>query len=285
MFMRSLPKALAALLAAPILLSQSTPKPFQAQSSSSISFTGGKEGEQAIDITNVAYDVTGDSVPGRPPGSRLVTRVTTKSKQILGDKGLESQVSIEAWPLGTDLKQKPLYALSIEGMEARSVDSDLWVVDRSVDGNAPWYSVYRMGNGQRLFDTYVDLLRFTVSRADGTNRYAGLEVPPDDAADTRLKDPHVVAMVSYASAGKIIREVLLTCADEKRAALLRSYDDTTRTLALVERQGGRDLRITFEDDYPSAPRTTVVAIPILHDDLDPAHAQLPPGLKAAAWKR
>jgi len=291
MLMRRLSKAVGTALLAPVLMAQpakkaeALPKAFRDQSASSITFNGGKEGEQSIDITNVAYDVTGDSVAGRPRGSRLVTRVTTRQKEILGDKGLDSTVSIEAWPLGVDLKQKPLYAISITGMNARSVDGDLWVIDRAVDGNSPWYSVYKMGTGQHLLDTYVEMLRFTVSRADGSGRYAGLEVPPDNTADARLKDPHVVAVLSYASSARVIREVLITCTDEKRAQLLRSYDDTTRTVTLVERQGGRDLRITFEDNYPSPPRTTVVTIPVGNDDLDVAHAQLPVGLKAGVWKR
>ncbi len=258
--------------------------PFKAQSTSSISYTGGKEGYREVAITNVAYDVTGDSVSGRPFGSRLVLRTTTDSKFTVGDEGTESTVTIEAWPLGSDLKQKPLYTLKAPGVGARTVDGSLWLVDRTL-GEVFWWSAYRVGTGEHLFDTYVDLVRFTVSRADGSARYAGLEVPPDNAEDKRLKEPHVVAVLSFASDEKVIREVLITCADATRATLLRSYPDTTRTLKLVERPGGRDLRITFEDNYPSAPRTTVVSIPIVKDDLDAAHAQLPPGVRAANWRR
>jgi hypothetical protein len=282
----------AILLAAPLLFAQparknadALPKPFQAQSFSSISYSGGNEGEQTVEITNVAYDVSGDSVPGRPRGSRLVLRTSVHSKQVVGDEGIESTVTLEAWPLGIDLKQKPLYALTVPGTGARTLDVGIWLVDRSLDGDATWYSVYKLGNGQHLFDTYVDLLRFTVSRADGTSRYAGLEVPPDDATDSRLKEPHSVAVLIYASDEKVIREVLITCTDTNRAALLRSYADSTRTLTLVERPGSRDLRITFDDNYPSPPRTTLVSIPIVKDDLDVAHAQLPPGLRAVVWKR
>lgn len=283
----------AALLAVPALLAQlpagknavALTKPFRDQASSSISYTGGKDGEQTVDIVNVAYDVTGDSVPGRPAGSHLVLRTSTHSKQIVGDEGIESTVTLEAWPLGQDLKQKPLYALTMPGIEARTLDAALWLVDRSLDGDVSWWSVYRLGTGQHLFDTYVDLLRFTVSRADGSGRYAGLEVPPDDAADARLKEPHVVGVLTYASAEKVIREALITCADTTRARLLRSYADTTRTLTLVERPAGREIRIAFEDNYPSPPRTTVASIPIANDDLDIAHAQLAPGLRAVAWRR
>lgn len=260
-------------------------KPFQAQSSSSITYSGGKEGEQNVDITNVSYDVTGDSVPGRPRGSRMVLRTTTRSKWIVGDEGIDSKVTVETWPLGIDLKQKPLYTLTVPGRGARTLDLGILLVDRSDDGDVFWWSVYKLGTGQHLFDTYVELLHFTVSRADGTDRYAGLEVPPDDATDARLKEPHAVAVLAYASDEKVMREVLITCADTTRATLLRSYADTTRTLSLVDRPNGREIRIAFEDNYPSPPNPTVLSIPIVKDDLDVAHAQLPAGMRVAVWKR
>jgi hypothetical protein len=281
------------LLAVPALFSQppasknadAIKKPFQDRSTSSISYSGGKDGEQTVEVTNVAYEVSGDSVNGRPRASRLVLRTSTHSKQVVGDMGIEAAVTIEAWPLGGDLKRKALYAVTIPGIGARTLDGDLWLVDRSLDGDVPWWSVYQLGTGQHLFDTYVNLLRFTVSRADGSPRYAGFEVPPDDTADARLKEPHVVGVLTYASTGKVIREVLITCADATRARLLRAYEDTTRTVTLVERPAGREIRLAFEDSYPSPPRTTVVSIPIAADDLDVSHAQLPPGMRAAAWKR
>jgi hypothetical protein len=260
-------------------------KPFQSQASSSITYTGGKDGDQNVEITNYAFDITGDSVPGRPRGSRLTLRTTTHSKQTVGDKGLESTVTMEAWPLGVDLKQKPLYTVSAPGIDARSIDGSLWLVDRSLDGDITWWSLYKLGSAQHLLDTYVELVRFTVSRADGTERYAGLEVPPDDASDARLKDPHVVAVVTLASSDKVMREALITCTDTSRAQLLRSYADMMFSMKLVEGPTGRQLRIAFEDGYPSPPRTTIVSIPIVKDDLDIAHAQLPAGLHAVAWKR
>jgi hypothetical protein len=283
----------AVLLAIPALLAQpparkgadTRSKPFQAQSSSTISYSGGKEGDQTVEITNVSYDVSGDSVPGRPRGTHLVLRTTTRSKWIVGDEGSDSTVTVETWPLGVDPKQKPLYTLTLPGIGARALDVGILLVDRSDGGDVSWWSVYKLGTGQHLFDTYVELLRFTVSRADETGRYPGLEVPPDDATDARLKEPHAVAVLAYASGEKVIREVLITCADTTRATLLRSYADTTRTITLVERPGGREIRIAFEDNYPSPPNPTVLSIPIVKDDLDVAHAQLPPGLRVAAWKR
>ena len=95
----------------------------------------------------------------------------------------------------------------------------------------------------------------------------------------------MVAVLTLASAGKVIREALITCTDTTRARGLRSYDDTMRTVTLVERPAGRAIRIVFEDSYPSPPRTTVVSIPIVKDDLDVSHAEVAPGLHVALWRR
>ncbi len=285
--MRPLPIAGLLLLASNVLPGQAPDltKPFRSQTASSITYSGGRDGDQSVEITNVAYDITGDSVPGRPRGSRLALRTTTHSKQVVGDKGIESNVTMEAWPLGVDLKAKPLYAIDVPGIDARTQDGNLWLVDRSLDGDTSWWSVYKIGSGEHLFNTYVNLLRFTVSRADGTERYAGLDVPPDNEKDARLKDPHVVAVLTLASSERVMREVLITSADVKKAELLRSYADTERTMTLVEGTAGRQIRIAFEDGYPAPPRTTVVSIPIVKDDLDVVHAQLPLGLKATVFKR
>jgi hypothetical protein len=94
----------------------------------------------------------------------------------------------------------------------------------------------------------------------------------------------VVAVVSYASEAKVIREALVTCDDPKQAALLRSYADTTRTLT-ESGQKSHSLRVSFSQNYSSPPSTVAVVIPLIGDDLDIAHAQLPPRMHVAAWKR
>jgi len=98
------------------------------------------------------------------------------------------------------------------------------------------------GDGERMFDTYVPLVVFTVSRADGTPRYAGLETPADDAADARLKDPHVVAVLTYASGEKVIREALITSDDPKQARTLRSFAYASRKLEFVEARARCEFR-------------------------------------------
>jgi hypothetical protein len=63
-----------------VLTAQVSRKPFRAQS-----FVKGSE--ETVEIQNAAYELTGDSVPGRPAGERLELRKTARLKQIVGDKG------------------------------------------------------------------------------------------------------------------------------------------------------------------------------------------------------
>ena len=55
------------------------------------------------------------------------------------------------------------------------------MADRGLEEVA-WWSVYRLGTGQHLFDTYVPVVSFSISREIMELRYVGLEVPPDDAS-------------------------------------------------------------------------------------------------------
>jgi hypothetical protein len=234
-----------------------------------------KGDQKTVEITNVNYEVV---------NSELVLRTTTQSKHVIGEIGMEASTTVEAWKLGADLKQKPLYAVTVEGTERRTVEGELFEVSRGLE-EVEWWSVYRLADGAHLFDTYVPLLAFSTSRKETILRYAGFEVPPDDAKDTRLNDRHVVGIVSYASEEKVIQEALITCEDPKLAQLLRSYADETRTLTESGGVKSQILRIAFSQNFPSPPATIAVVIPIAGDDLDLAHAQLPPRMHIAAWKR
>jgi hypothetical protein len=98
----------------------------------------------------------------------------------------------------------------------------------------------------------------------------------------RLKDPRVVGVLNYASAEKVIREVMITCEDPQRARLYRSYFDVARTMAVTENQR---LQVTLRESYPGKNAALVFEIPITGDDLDVTHAKLPPGFRATIWKR
>jgi hypothetical protein len=255
----------------------------RAQSPSTVSLTS-KGDEQTLEITNVTYETTSDSVPGRPSGERLLLRKTTCSKQVLGDKGQEATTLFEAWPLGAGLGQKPLYSIKVSGVGGETVDGALIMADRGLE-EVGWWSIYRLGTGQHLFDTYVPLVSFSISTEVVESRYIGLEVPPDDVADARLKPPDVVAVITYSSEERVKREALLTCDDAKRAPILRSYWDATRKVSLSEGVPPRSVRVAFRANSPLPLSTLSVTIPIANDDLDIAHAQLPAHLHLAAWKR
>jgi hypothetical protein len=270
-------RKIAVFLLAVLVRAQQRP-PLHAQSASTIDFSSAADGSEMVEIRNISHEVTGTQVPGRPSGERLLLRKTTHSKQVLGDIGLEATVTLEAWRLGEDPRQKPLYTLTVAGEDARTIDNALLAVSRGLE-ETEWWSVYKLGSGQHLFDTYVPLLSFSISRETVTTRYVGLEVPPDDNKDARLKQPNVVGVLIYASEDRLIREALVTCDDPKQAQLLRSYADTTRAVSWTEGA----LKLSFSQNYPSPPNTVELRIPVRRDDLDLTHTQLPPRMHVTPY--
>jgi hypothetical protein len=267
------------VLFTPGVFAQTAVKPYQGQSATTFSVTTKDKDQTAIEISNVAYEVTGTGNP------LLVLRKSTRTKEVLGDIGKDATTTVEAWNLGTDFRQKPLYVVKTEGIDPIVVDSEVIQISRGLE-EVEWWSIYKLTNGEHLFDTYTPLTKFSISRETLTPRYVGLEVPPDDVKDARLKEPHVVAVVTYASAAKVIREALITADDPKQAQLLRSFADCSRMVEGVEKDGVvRSLRVTIRQNFPSPPNPVVVTIPLSGDDLDPVHAQLAAKMRVAAWKR
>jgi hypothetical protein len=66
--------------------------------------------------------------------------------------------------------------------------------------------------------------------------------------------------------------------------MLRSFADASRSVALVETPA-RALKVSISQNYPSAPATVSLTVPIAHDDLDLAHAPMPAHLHIVSWKR
>jgi len=272
------------------------PRSVRAQSVSSLRSTAAADGSQLLEICNVSYEVTGTDVPGLASDERLLLRKTTHSKETMGDIGVDAMILLEAWGFGDDLGQKPRYAISVPGTDGHTMDNAIFIASRGLE-EVDWWSVYRLGTGQHLFDTYVPLVSFSISKQFLTTRYVGLDVPSDDVSDTRLKQPNVVAVLTYASADRVLREALLTCDNAEQAALLRSYADTTRSVSILEgefvltaatvkpREPSRNLRLAFRENYPSPSNTKEVLIPLQGDDLDLAHAQLPARMRVSAWRR
>lgn len=255
-------------------------KPLQIQSFSTLTSSTNKDGQNIIDIRNVTYHISGQGVPGLPPQQRLMLRVSTRNRQVIDEIGVRATVTLEAWPLGSDTKQRPLYSATITGTDATIANDAVWIVSRGLE-EMDWWTVLKLSTTQRLFDTYVPLVHFSISRETVAERYAGVEVPPDDTRDARLKEPHVVGVLEYASADDLIREALITCDDAMRARLLRSYADSSRSFT-----GNPDgLTLSISQNYPSAADTVTITVPIVKDDLDLAHAKLPAGMHVAAFKR
>ena len=271
-------------------------RPLRAQSTSSVSSTPAADGSQLLAIRNVTYEVTGTGVPGLASDERLLLRKTTHSKETIGEIGVDAGILLEAWRFGDDLGQKPRYAISVSGTDGRTMDDAIFIATRGLE-EVDWWSVYRLGTGRHLFDTYVPLVSFSISKQFLTTRYVGLDVPSDDVSDSRLKQPNVVAVLIYASADRVLREALLTCDDTDQAALLRSYSDTTRSVSMVEgesvsatgksrpREPSRTLKLSFSQNYLSPSNTKEFLIPLKGDDLDLAHAQLPARMQVSAWHR
>jgi hypothetical protein len=269
------------LMAATALLAQPA-KPLHAQASSTFDYTTAADGTHTIEIRNASYEVI-TNVPGRPPADLLLLRKTIRSKEVLGDMGIEANVSLEAWHLPDDPRQRPLYTLNVEGSEGTTKDNALFVVSRGLE-EVEWWSIYKLGNGQHLLDTYVPLESFSISRETVTTRYVGLDVPPDDTTDARLKQPNVIGVLTYASGSRVMREILLTSDDHQQARLLRSFADITRTLSVTELPF-QTIKISFAQNFPSPPKPIEVLIPVRGDDLDLKNAQLPAKMNAAAWRR
>jgi hypothetical protein len=273
----------AAILCSMTAGAQPAHQPFQARAASTAALSKVGDSEE-LDITNVTYEVTPDYVPGRPGTGRLLLRQTCTSKAILEEPEWGSTTVLEAWPLGASLSQKPIYTIKATGPGGRTVDGSLFVIERGT-GEVEWWSVYQLGTGQHLFDAYVPLLGFSISRETLEMRYVGFEVPPDDAADARLKQPNVVGVITYASAEGKKHEALLTAADAKAAAELRSYSDATRTVSVVEGAPPKGIRVFISQNAPSPANRVSLTIPLAADDLDVEHAQLPAGLVLSRWKR
>lgn len=239
-------------------------QPFQAQSVSTMQYGRNSDGQDTLDIANVTFDLAQIG-----QDRRLILRKTHTGHNVIGDQGDDSKITVEAWPLGVNLKEKPLYRVTLDGEDAVAVDSALLVFDRTQE--IAWWSVYRLDTGTHFFDTNTPLLRFS-------ERYAGLEISSDDTRDQRLKARGVVGVLTYASGSRVIREALITCDSAERAEVLHSLADTTFELAYV----AKAIRITLT---PFRSPATAITVPVVNDDLDLAHARIPVGMRMAAWKR
>jgi hypothetical protein len=260
-------------------------KPLQVQSYSTYTESANKDGEEVIDIRNVRYGMAGQGIPGLKTEDRLLLRISTRNREVIDEIGVRATVTLEAWTLGTDPKQKPIYSTTITGTDAQMLDNAVWVVSRGLE-ETEWWTVLKLATTQRLFDTYVPPVHFSASRETLMDRYAGFDIPPDDTRDAKLRDPHVVGVLEYASGDTLIREALITCDDTERAKLLRSFADAAHELAgPMAGAAEQSLTLAISQNFPSPPDAVAITVPVVNDDLDLAHAKLPAGLHIAAFQR
>lgn len=222
-------------------------EPFDAQSASTLKYGRNSDGQDTVDISNVTWELN----------HRLILRKTHTEKNVIDDMGNDPKITVEAWPLGVNPRQKPLYAVTLDGQDAAVVDDALLVIDRTQE--TPWWSVYHLDSGQPFFNTYAPLLRFSITDAVQTERYAGLEIPEGEAGKT-------IGTLYYASDDRVIRKVRITGDSAQKAAELRSFAEGRFELDYVSKA----IRITLT--------ATVITIPVTNDNLDLMRARVPVGL-------
>lgn len=253
--------------------------PADPQPASSIRVTTDNS-SKTIEIKNLTYEVVGPGIPGRPKEEMLVLQKTTATKQVVDEVGGEASTTVDARPLGTDLNEKPVYSITTEGVSPVTMHGEVIVISRGLE-DVEWWSVYKIGTGEHLFDTYTPVTSASISREVRTLRYAGLDVPPDDTTDARLKAPNVIAVLTYASADGVLHEALITNNDTKVAQIMRSYFDSTRTLDF----DGKRVRITISENSPGTSKPVIIEVPLTGDGLDLPRSQKPAGIQMAEWKR
>ncbi len=248
--------------------------PYKDQSASTYTLTT-KGPTKIVQISNVSYELTG----------KMVLRKTTKTKYTLDEIDVDAVTEVSAWPIGTPFNQKPTYTIREQGVDPTKIGDELIELSRGLE-DVQWWSEYSLASGAHLFDTYTLLQKFSIARDTLKMRFAGVEVPVDDIKDARLKDPKAVAIVTYSSPDKVIREALITADDPKQAVLLRSLADSEHRLETIEQDATvRSLRLTIRQNFPSPPNPVSITIPIANDDLDLAKAQAPAKLHVTAFKR
>jgi len=74
---------------------------------------------------------------------------------------------------------------SQSNLSSHTIDKAIFIVSRGLE-EADWWSVYRLRTGRHLFDTYVPLVCFSISKQLRITPYIGLDVLSDEISDTQL---------------------------------------------------------------------------------------------------
>jgi hypothetical protein len=225
---------------------------------------------------------------------RMLLRLHLTRKWDVNSPEGEGHVRLDAFDAKSGASGEPLYTVEAEGSAATILPECLLRIDRGLE-DFQWWQVNDLAAGTPLFETMAEPLVFATLDDDQirSTHAAGFYVPPDDEADKRLADPHVVGLLTLATDGKVATRFLVTATDPEKAAALRSYWDERRYLAVVET--GKDGALgsaTAEQPLSKRPLSLEISWPVaglaLRLPLGPGGlktegATIPHGLQVASW--
>lgn len=213
---------------------------------------------------NIAFRPLSLTLPGEGPPRRVLARLEVTATEF-AESAREGRVRLDVWPLAgpEDLRKPPLYTLVVPGRGA-GFDADDML---SVDHGGGRRSFYGLADGAWLFDSDTPLATFA---ADDRKRLVALAVAEDDLP------AGAVAVLTYASPGRVIRRLLLAADNPERARFLRGTVPMTRAVARPLDASHRVLEVSL----PAG----IMRIPFAGDDLDLAAVQLPAGLRLVEVK-
>src|SRR5215471_4820701 len=109
----------------------------------------GVTGPATAETVRCSVFIVDPEIPGRPRDERLLLRKRIRTREVVGDIGMEATTTVDAWLFGVDPKEKPTYTVTVSGTDPKAVNNDLLVISRGLE-EVDWWSVYRLGTGQHL---------------------------------------------------------------------------------------------------------------------------------------
>ncbi|HWA45928.1 MAG TPA: hypothetical protein VHA10_22100 [Hypericibacter adhaerens] len=225
---------------------------------------------------------------------RMLLRLHVTQQWDVNSPEAEGHVRLDAFEAKTGTTGTPLYTVEAEGAAGHILADCLFQIDRGLE-DLEWWQINDLATGTLLFETMAEPLIFATIDDEQirSSNAAGFYVPPDDEADKRLADPHVVGLVTLASDGKVVSRFLVTASDPEKAAVLRSYWDERRYLAVIETgKAGALGSATAEEPLSKRPLSLEVSWPVaglaLRLPIGPGGlriegASVPQGLEIAPW--
>lgn len=220
-------------------------------------------GEFAGRTVNVEFHPLSLRAADSPRRLLIRTEVSTAD---FASGSAEGRVRFDAWALtGTaDLRKPPLYTVVAPGRAAILDPEGMLVVTR-IGGRRSYYS---LAGGHWIFDSDAPLA--TLADDGSAIRFAALA-----AADDGMSSG-AVAVLTYASAQRPIRRLVLIADDPIRARFVRGALAMTRPVFGGDGNGARSIEIRLS--------AGLVHVPLREDDLDVAGADVPAGFQLAEIK-